>query len=417
MINWLLEQTLVLSCFILLFALCGPFLRKIIGATALYTLWLAIPIFLLVNNFGMPISVETPVQQFVVTAKETTSTITYRVENFHSAILFIWASFSVFLFVAVVRQHYAYLKQLDLRSLTHTVLTDQFGVGEKANQTNLKVYTSEHVNSPFVTGIFKPVLIVPSQFNKNFSQLQRQLILQHESVHHKRKDLIWNGLATAITILFWFNPFSWYGLRLFRQSQEVACDQRVVETLSNKERQAYASAMLDCAVHGEKLHFTVINYGAKNLMKDRITTINTHKKKRFGLTISACILVLSTFVGASIAGAKLDGFGKPGSERPVKRIEPRYPLEAARQGIEGSVVLSFDINTNGSVSNVNVVEAIPEGVFGNNAKIALEQWTYEPMDKKIVGMTVQLDFKLGPDSETKADLALTEPRETIAVIK
>lgn len=417
MINWVVDQTLLISLFVLLFALGRPVLHKLLGATGYYSLWLLIPVCLLISGMSLPATVSMPLQQYVITAKQTTMSLSQQVESYHGTIALFWLSACVLLIIAVIHQHYRYFTSLNLIPLDDSELNNRIALTELKGVTDLTIYTSEHVRSPFVSGILRPSLILPHKFITDYSPLQRNLILRHESVHHQRKDLVWNGLAMLLTILFWFNPLSWYGLRLFRQSQEIACDQRVVANLSKPDRQAYANAMLTCAEYGEKTHLTVLNYGAKDLMKERLTTIKTHRSQRFGVSVSAIILVLCTFLGINLAGAKTENVAKPGHEYPLKRIEPKYPVEAAEQGIEGSVILQFDIKVDGSVSNVKVVEANPVGVFEHNAKAALAKWTYHPLHTAQTGMLVQLDFKLGPASQTKTDLAMTESRETIAVIK
>jgi len=100
--------------------------------------------------------------------------------------------------------------------------------------------------------------------------------------------------------------------------------------------------------------------------------------------------------GLSAPGA---GFGRDGDATPIVRIEPKYPIQAARDGKEGWVKLSFTINEIGGVEDVQVMEAQPKRIFDKEAKRALRKWKYKP---KIVdgkpqrqpGLTVQLDFKM-----------------------
>jgi len=84
---------------------------------------------------------------------------------------------------------------------------------------------------------------------------------------------------------------------------------------------------------------------------------------------------------------------------PLYRAEPSYPRKALRLGKQGYVVLSFDINEAGRVSNIEVVEAAPQHLFENEAKRALKKWKYKPMlvDGKAVtqaGQKIRLDFRL-----------------------
>ena len=100
--------------------------------------------------------------------------------------------------------------------------------------------------------------------------------------------------------------------------------------------------------------------------------------------------------GLSAPGA---GFGRDGEATPIVRIEPKYPIQAARDGKEGWVRLSFTINEIGGVEDVKVIEAQPKRIFDKEAKRALRKWKYKPKvvdgkPQKQPGLTVQLDFKM-----------------------
>jgi protein TonB len=91
---------------------------------------------------------------------------------------------------------------------------------------------------------------------------------------------------------------------------------------------------------------------------------------------------------------------RDGDAAPIVRIPPDYPPQAARDGKEGWVRLSFTINEVGGVEDVEVLDADPKRVFDRNAKRALRKWKYRPqivdgVAQKQFGLEVQLDFKLG----------------------
>lgn len=84
---------------------------------------------------------------------------------------------------------------------------------------------------------------------------------------------------------------------------------------------------------------------------------------------------------------------------PLVRVEPRYPVTAARDGINGWVRLGFTIDESGAVTDVVVLAAEPSRVFDREAITALKRWKYQPkqLDGKLIkqtGMQVQLDFNL-----------------------
>lgn len=119
---------------------------------------------------------------------------------------------------------------------------------------------------------------------------------------------------------------------------------------------------------------------------------------------------LSDAISVNIDGPDLGGIdtglGDPsnamardGDATPIVRIEPRYPVKAARDGKEGYVVLSFTINELGGVEDVKVIQAEPRRLFDQEARRALRKWKYKPkiVDGKPVKQTAQqvrLDFSL-----------------------
>ncbi len=85
--------------------------------------------------------------------------------------------------------------------------------------------------------------------------------------------------------------------------------------------------------------------------------------------------------------------------RPIVRVNPKYPMDAARKGIEGWVVLGFDISAIGEVVNIKIIDSVPKRVFDKAAKQALRKWKYraKSLDGNAISQhnfTVQLDFNM-----------------------
>ena len=86
-------------------------------------------------------------------------------------------------------------------------------------------------------------------------------------------------------------------------------------------------------------------------------------------------------------------------EVPVVRVEPMYPRRAAAEGIEGWVLLQFDVSTTGATKNVKVIDANPARIFDRAAVRAVKKWKYRPkvIDGKALekrGLKVKLNFRL-----------------------
>lgn len=85
---------------------------------------------------------------------------------------------------------------------------------------------------------------------------------------------------------------------------------------------------------------------------------------------------------------------------PIKRIPPKYPIEAARQSREGWTVLGFVIDEKGNVSDALVKESSGSKDFDKAALKAVTKWKYQPAfenGKPIQQCvnTVQMNFRMG----------------------
>jgi TonB family protein len=120
-------------------------------------------------------------------------------------------------------------------------------------------------------------------------------------------------------------------------------------------------------------------------------------------------LIKSAGVEASLHGQETGSSGNGPWDllQPVGTpIPPKYPVEAARSGIAGKVVLLLDVDADGRVTGVQVEEATPAGVFDANTVAAAWQWRFEPglrdgrpvAGRRRVPVTFSLDY---PDTEDR----------------
>jgi bla regulator protein BlaR1 len=69
---------------------------------------------------------------------------------------------------------------------------------------------------------------------------------------------------------------------------------------------------------------------------------------------------------------------KPGKSgiKPLKSRAPNYPWKARKEGIEGFVELEFSVDAEGRVSDVEILDAVPAGIFEEAASKAISRWTF-----------------------------------------
>jgi protein TonB len=63
---------------------------------------------------------------------------------------------------------------------------------------------------------------------------------------------------------------------------------------------------------------------------------------------------------------------------PASIVQPEYPRDALRRGLEGYVELEFTVTANGEVTNVAITDSEPAGVFEQPVREAIRRWRFEP---------------------------------------
>lgn len=134
------------------------------------------------------------------------------------------------------------------------------------------------LGSPALYGIFRPMLLLPPDFIQRYDPQQRKLILAHEAVHYRRRDNLWNLLATSVRIVFWFNPLvhlAWSALRL---DQEMSCDEIALQKTNPNEGLRYARTLLESvsSTLNVKHQPTLTAWGNLREIKERTQMIKFH---------------------------------------------------------------------------------------------------------------------------------------------
>jgi beta-lactamase regulating signal transducer with metallopeptidase domain len=130
---------------------------------------------------------------------------------------------------------------------------------------------------PAIAGIWRPVIVVPDDFERRYTANERALILAHEATHARRLDGLANGIATFVVALAWFNPLAWLALLRFRRDQELACDASVLSRY--KQHRTYGEALL-------KTHYAQLgplascNWLGLSSLKERVMMIKQPHRSR-----------------------------------------------------------------------------------------------------------------------------------------
>lgn len=91
--------------------------------------------------------------------------------------------------------------------------------------------------------------------------------------------------------------------------------------------------------------------------------------------------------------------------KPIKRVPPKYPVNQARNGVDGWVKLSFIVEPDGKTSNAIVESSSGISAFEREALKAVEKWQYDPAmeNGKAIQQcynSVRMEFSMGRNKPT-----------------
>lgn len=153
------------------------------------------------------------------------------------------------------------------------------------------IFESEFAGSPFVLGIRNPKIYLPYHLEEQ----NRAAVIAHEKAHIARKDHWWKPLGFLVLSVHWFNPLVWLSYVLLCRDMELACDEKVIRTLSNDEKADYTQALLQCSVRHVKVAACPLAFGEVGV-KARIQAVLHYRKPAFWVVLVAAVLCIAVAV-------------------------------------------------------------------------------------------------------------------------
>lgn len=193
--------------------------------------------------------------------------------------------------------------------------------GEVGLRSVPSVWSSPAIRTPAVTGSWRPVLLLPAQFEHMLAPHERRLVLKHELMHLRRGDLPVHLLVCLLLVLHWFNPLLWLAFFKSQLDREAACDAQVLEGEDQTQRVAYGHTLLKfggaCGQHRLSPGLVgIFQRGAA--LRSRIRSIATPPRSHpfMKLTLAPSIALL-TFLGITRAAT-------PDPEAPQFLIQAKF---------------------------------------------------------------------------------------------
>jgi len=191
------------------------------------------------------------------------------------------------------------------------------GVAQPADgvlgQLPIPVLLTDSSIEPGVFGIFRPVLLLPTDIAARLSPAQLQAVVAHELVHVRRRDNLWAALHAIVQAIFWFNPLVWWmGGRIVAE-REQACDEAVLAQGADAEGYA-ASILAVCRYYACAPQACLAGVAGADL-KQRIAAIMKFGLRRDSsqIRVGLAALAIVAVVTPIILG---QAYGPPSQESP-----------------------------------------------------------------------------------------------------
>ena len=293
-----LQNSLQLSVIILLLLLGSPLLAQRYSAKCRYAAWAVVFVALLLPlrwsiKLALPAFLQAGVLQNTKSAASAAGpaaggwvyVVTIIWAAGAAAFLF-WHMVSHLRFLAAVKR---WIEDVNDAELLKTFNHNKARLGVKKG---VPVKFCTCIKTPMAVGLFRPVVLLPQG---DFSQGELRLILKHELVHIRRKDIWYKILVLLGLALHWFNPAVHFAANEVLNLCEISCDEEVLRGLGTKARAQYGESIIG-TIRNRNAYKTALStnfYSGVTGMKKRVYAMMDLGKKRFSPLLLLVVLAIT----------------------------------------------------------------------------------------------------------------------------
>lgn len=211
----------------------------------------------------IPVYVEyTPESFQIVTTDQLTNNFTQDQSNTVTIKTILSIIYIIVSFILLVR---LILQYLSLNKILKS------GISKSKNKYKL-IETSSNI-APF--SFFNTIVVNPKNFNKK----ELEQVITHEKTHARQLHSIDVLISNLLTIILWFNPFSWLYKKEIIQNLEFIADRQA--NTKSKSLKSYQKLLLKTSLSQNQL--SISNNFYQSLIKKRIIMLQKSKSKNVNL--------------------------------------------------------------------------------------------------------------------------------------
>jgi beta-lactamase regulating signal transducer with metallopeptidase domain len=170
-----------------------------------------------------------------------------------------------------------------------------------------RIVSSLISRGPFVTGLFRPVVVMPAWFEDDYTPAEARAALAHELMHVRRGDLWALQVSELFVAAMWFNPLAYIARNAFRTDQEAACDADVLARCQTSPH-AYGSTLVKAArLHLPEPALATGRLPLTHALKERLTRMTypapSSRRRMIGFGAALLFGVSTLAISSSVAAA------------------------------------------------------------------------------------------------------------------
>ena len=199
------------------------------------------------------------------------------------------------------------------------------------------IMACDDIKTPFILGIIRPVIYVPSRLiGRNL-----ELALAHEKAHLRRRDHLWKPLGFMLLSIHWFNPLCLIAYCLLCRDIEAACDEKVIRNHDKNFAADYSQALLDLSMPRKMIMACPLAFGETGVKK-RVKLVLNYRKPSFWIIVTGIVAAVVLAACLATDPKKERVIAAPGNERDAV-------LSAGNEGID-ALTEEMGVNSETKVS-------------------------------------------------------------------
>lgn len=206
-------------------------------------------------------------------------------------------------------QIYCYVKFTKKLQLTHEDVPANSEIMKLFTRLKNNLHIKGHVQlkysgeirSPFLIGLWNPIIYLPKFYHEDTNI---EMIIHHELIHLKCKDVWIKTFVLIANAIHWFNPFIYLLRKDIHKWSELTCDEEVVKYMSKEKRKHYGETIINVMVGTKELPVqfcSSLSDEGKQLKRRLNNMLHVKKLKKSTILLSVIATVVIGLVGTSTA--------------------------------------------------------------------------------------------------------------------